>query len=92
MALPNRQTITEYVDNRLVDQVWDDIAFEYTGSDLTQVRLYYQGELVKTVNLTWANSLVTDVESIYKDGRINVVHISYSGVNISGVERTLTQE
>jgi hypothetical protein len=89
--MTQRETIRNYIDLRLVDQVWDDIVFNYTGSDLTQVILYNQSVIVKTVNLTWAGGVVTEVETIYADGRSNIVGISYSSGSVSGVQKTETQ-
>jgi hypothetical protein len=57
--------------------------------NITQIILYYRGVIVKTVNLAYTGSDVTEVESTY-NGKTEVVAIDYSGDKINEVTKEIS--
>jgi len=86
-ALKKRKSIQTTVTS---DVEWDNIDFVYTGDDITQIILYYNGAIVKTVNLTYSGSDVTVVESIFANGKIETVAIDYTGSKLNEVTKEIS--
>lgn len=67
---------------------FDDIDLTYSGDNVTDVLLYNKGNLVKSVELVWSGTQVTDIYISYPNQYLtDHISLSYTDDKVTGISK-----